>query len=55
MLSVIILTKNEEERIKVCLESVKWAQEIIIIDACSTDKTLEIAKKFTDKIVIEKM
>lgn len=50
MLSIIILTKNEESRIKACLESAKWADEIIICDSGSTDKTLEIAKKYTDKI-----
>lgn len=51
MISVIILTKNEEERIKACLESVKWADEIIVFDNDSQDKTTEIAKKYTDKIV----
>lgn len=50
MLSVIVLTKNEEERIQACLESVRWADEIIIVDNGSTDKTLEIAKKYTSKI-----
>ena len=50
MISVIVLTKNEEERIKVCLESVKWADEIIVSDNGSNDKTLEIARKYTDKI-----
>lgn len=50
MLSVVILTKNEQDRIKVCLESIKWVEEIIIIDNGSTDKTLEIAKSYTDKI-----
>lgn len=50
MLSIIIITKDEEGRIKACLESVKWAEEIIIIDNGSTDNTLEVAKKYTDKI-----
>lgn len=50
MLSIIIITKNEEERIRTCLESVKWADEIIIVDNGSEDLTLEIAKKYTDKI-----
>lgn len=54
MLSVIVLTKNEQDRIKACLESVKWADEIIIIDNGSTDKTLELAKNYTDKIFILK-
>lgn len=51
MISVIIITKNEEERIKACLESVKWADEIIVADNGSTDKTLDIAKKYTDKLI----
>ena len=51
MLSVIVITKNEEARIKACLESVKWADEIIVVDNGSTDLTLEIAKKYTNKII----
>ncbi len=50
-LSVIILTYNEEKNIKTCLESVYgWTKEIFIVDSYSTDKTLEIAKEYTDKI-----
>lgn len=50
MISAIILTKNEQDRINACLESIKWVDEIIIYDNDSTDKTVEIAKKYTDKI-----
>ncbi len=49
-LSVVIVTQNEEDRIKKCLDSVAWATEIIIVDAFSTDKTVEICKSYTDKI-----
>ena len=52
-ISVIIITKNEAFNIGDCLESVKWADEIIIVDAESKDKTVEIAKKFTDKVFIK--
>lgn len=52
MLSVVVLTKNEELVIKACLESVKFADEIIIIDQGSTDKTIEIAKQYTSKIFV---
>jgi glycosyltransferase involved in cell wall biosynthesis len=42
-LSVIILTRNEERNIGDCLKSVSWADEIIVLDAHSTDRTSEIA------------
>lgn len=50
MLSIVIIAKNEEARIKACLESVKWAQEIIVLDNGSSDKTLDIAKEYTKNI-----
>lgn len=50
MLSVVIITKNEENRIKACLESVKWADEIVVLDNGSADKTLDIAKDYTKNI-----
>lgn len=53
-LSVLIITFNEEGNIRDCLESVKWADEIIVVDAESTDSTVEIAKNYTDKIFIRK-
>lgn len=54
MLSVIVITKDEQDRIKACLESVKWADEIIVIDNGSEDLTLEIAKKYTNEIFVYK-
>ncbi|MBI3485315.1 glycosyltransferase family 2 protein [Candidatus Daviesbacteria bacterium] len=50
MLSVVIITKNEQELIKACLESVSFADEIIVFDNGSTDKTLDIAKQYTKKV-----
>jgi glycosyltransferase involved in cell wall biosynthesis len=55
MISVIILTKNEEENIAQCLDSVSWCDEKIIIDDHSTDKTVEIAKKKGAKVFIHSM
>ncbi len=54
-LSVMILTKNEESCIESCLESVQWADEIIVLDDGSTDKTVEIIKKYNAKIFFRKM
>ncbi|GJL65819.1 MAG: glycosyl transferase [Nitrospirales bacterium] len=50
--AVLVITKNEETHITECLESVKWADEIILVDAQSTDETVAIARKFTDRIFI---
>ena len=50
-ISVIINTLNEEKNIKNCLESVKWADEILLVDMYSEDRTVEIAKKYTDQIL----
>jgi len=49
-LSVCIIALNEEATIQDCLESVKFADEIIVIDTGSTDKTKEIASKYTQNI-----
>ena len=43
-LSVTIITKNEEAAIAACLASVVWADEIVVLDSGSTDKTVEICK-----------
>ena len=49
-LSVCIICKNEKDKIERCLESVKWADEIIVLDSGSTDETRAIANKYTDKV-----
>lgn len=51
MLSVIIICKNEEKNIRACLQSIAWADEIIVLDSGSTDRTIEICREFTDKVV----
>ena len=50
-LSVTIITKNEEKNIFRCLKSVKWADEIVVVDSGSTDKTVEICNQFECKVV----
>jgi glycosyltransferase involved in cell wall biosynthesis len=53
-ISAIVITKNEERNIEPCLESISWVDEIIVVDSESEDKTVELAKKFTDKVFIKK-
>lgn len=50
--SVIIITKNEANNIRACLESVSWADEIIVVDSASTDGTIEVAREFTQQVYI---
>ncbi len=50
MISVVILTKNEEKNIEACLDSLSWCDEKIIIDDHSEDGTVEIAKKKGAKV-----
>lgn len=50
-LSVVVITKNEQDMLKACLESVKWADEIVVIDNGSTDKTAEIARAAGARVV----
>lgn len=49
-LSVILITKNEEANIKDCLESVSFANEIIVVDSQSSDQTVKIAQSFGAKV-----
>lgn len=51
-LSVCVICKNEEKKIEACLSSVSWADEIILLDSGSTDKTIEIASRYTKNVHI---
>ena len=50
-LSVAIIARNEEARIGDCLESVRWADEIVVVDTGSVDRTVEICHKYTPHVV----
>lgn len=50
-ISAIVITYNEKKNIEACLSSVKWVDEIIVVDSKSTDNTVKIADKFTKKII----
>lgn len=49
--SVVILTKNEEPRIARCLKSVRWADEVVIVDGESTDRTVEICEQYGARVI----
>ena len=51
-LTITIIAWNEEERLRACLDSVAWADEIVVVDAESTDKTVSLAREFTDRVWI---
>lgn len=53
-ISVVMITFNAASILEKVLESVKWADEIIIVDSGSTDETISIAKKYTDNIFYRK-
>jgi len=54
-ISVVVITRNEEDNIADCLESVRWADEIVVVDDFSSDRTIEIVKNYTDKVFQRKM
>ncbi len=47
-----VITYNESANIKAALESLHWADEVIVVDSESTDDTVAIARKFTDKVIV---
>ncbi|MCF6155019.1 MAG: glycosyltransferase family 2 protein [Candidatus Brocadia sp.] len=49
-ISACIITLNEESRIRDCLGSVKWVDEIIVVDSFSTDKTVDICREYTERV-----
>ena len=51
MISVIILTHNEETNIARCLDSVSWSDDILVVDSFSDDRTVEIAKRHGARVI----
>jgi glycosyltransferase involved in cell wall biosynthesis len=54
MISVLILTLNEEVNLPLCLDSVKWSDDVVVLDSFSTDRTAEIAKLREARVVQRK-
>jgi (heptosyl)LPS beta-1,4-glucosyltransferase len=51
-ISAIIITKNEQDSLKDCLESLTWVDQIVVVDSGSTDGTLELAKQYTQDVYV---
>ena len=51
-LSVVVITKDEEAAIGRCLDSVRWADEIVVLDSGSTDRTVEIAREHGARVEV---
>jgi glycosyltransferase involved in cell wall biosynthesis len=49
--SAIVVCFNEEENIGACLESLAWCDEIIVVDSFSTDRTVEICRRYTERVI----
>lgn len=54
-LSVVIITKNEEDRLRDCLESVSWAGDVLVVDDESTDRTPDIAHELGARVITRRM
>lgn len=52
-LSAVLIVKNEEAGIADCLEKLRWADEIIVLDSGSTDNTRELARRFTSHVFVD--
>ena len=53
-LTAAIITFNEEKNICRCLESVRWTDELIVVDSFSTDRTVELARQYTNNVLQRK-
>lgn len=49
-ISAVVIARNEESNIAACLETLLWCDEIVVVDMESEDRTVEITRKFTDRI-----
>lgn len=54
MVSILILTLNEERNLPSCLESVRWSDDVVVLDSFSVDKTIQIANEFGARVIQRK-
>ena len=51
-ISATVITLDEERHIAAALESLAWADEIVVVDSGSSDRTVEIARSYTDRVLV---
>jgi len=51
-IAAVVITKDEEHNIAECLQSLRWVDELIVVDAESRDRTVELAKGYTSKVFV---
>ena len=54
-ISAVIIVKNEEANIDECLKSISWVDEIVVVDSGSSERTVEICEKYTDKVYVHEL
>lgn len=52
-ISVVLIVRNESRNIGACLETVRWADEIVVLDSGSSDDTVALARRYTDKVHVD--
>ena len=48
--SAVVIAYNDDPSLRACLESLAWADELIVVDSHSTDATAQISREFTDQV-----
>ncbi len=49
-ISACVITFNEEKNIRDCLESIKWVEDIVIVDSLSQDNTVNVCREYTNRV-----
>src|SRR6266568_1236632 len=51
--AAVVITYNAEDTIEECLRSLRWADQVLVVDSESTDRTVELAQRLADRVVME--
>ncbi len=53
-IAAVVITRNEEKNLAACLDSLAWVDELIVVDAESTDRTAELARRYTPRVFVRR-